>query len=215
MARKTPLSRERIVTAAMQVADDGGLGAVSMRNVGKELGAEAMSLYHHVSGKEELLDLLADAAFTQIPLPEIGAPWRAAMTSRAHAMRAVLKRHSWALTLLESRANPGEAVMRHHDRVLGLLRGDGFDLVLAAHAYSALDAYIYGFVLTELSLPFTPDTGPEEFAEGLELTASEYPHLAEMLEQMVVGHDYDYGDEFGYGLDLVLDQLEQRRAALA
>ncbi|WP_295012388.1 TetR/AcrR family transcriptional regulator [uncultured Microbacterium sp.] len=215
MARQNPLNRERIVTAAMQVADDGGLGAVSMRNVGKALGAEAMSLYHHVSGKEELLDLLADAAFAQIPLPEIGAPWRAAMTSRAHAMRAVLTKHSWALTLLESRANPGEAVMRHHDRVLGLLRGDGFDLTLAAHAYSALDAYIYGFVLTELSLPFTPDTGPEEFAAGLEVTASEYPYLAEMLAQMVVGHDYDYGDEFEYGLDLVLDQLELRRATPA
>jgi hypothetical protein len=103
--------------------------------------------------------------------------------------------------------------MRHHDRVLGLLRNDGFDLVLAAHAYSALDAYIYGFVLTEVSLPFTPDTGPEAFAEGLDLPAAEYPYLAEMMEQLVVGHDYDFGDEFDYGLDLLLDQLERRRAA--
>ncbi|MFF2271245.1 TetR/AcrR family transcriptional regulator [Agromyces sp. NPDC058136] len=213
MAKRTPLSRERIIAAAMQVADDGGLAAVSMRSVAKALGAEAMSLYHHVSGKEELLDLLADAAFDEIPLLETGTPWRTAMTSRADAMRAVLKAHSWALGLLESRSNPGQAVMRHHDRVLGVLRNDGFDLALAAHAYSALDAYIYGFVLTELSLPFTPDTGPEAFAEGLELPADDYPHLAEMLEQMVLGHDYDFGDEFGYGLDLVLDQLEVRRAA--
>ncbi|VXB08137.1 Regulatory protein, tetR family [Microbacterium sp. 8M] len=213
MAPRAPLSRERIVAAAMQVADEGGLTAVSMRNVGKALGAEAMSLYHHVSGKDELLDLLADAAFTQIPLLEVGTPWRPAMTARAHAMRAVLKKHPWALTLLESRANPGQAVMRHHDRVLGLLRKDGFTLTLAAHAYSALDAYIYGFVLTELSLPFTPDTGPEAFAEGLDLPAAEYPHLAEMLEQMVIGHDYRFGDEFDYGLDLLLDQLELRLAA--
>ncbi|KJL19382.1 TetR/AcrR family transcriptional regulator [Microbacterium azadirachtae] len=213
MPPRTPLSRERIVAAATQVADEGGLGAVSMRSVGRALGAEAMSLYHHVSGKEELLDLLADAAFAQIPLLELGTPWRAAMTSRAHAMRAVLKRHPWALSLLESRSHPGEAVMRHHDRVLGLLRSDGFELVLAAHAYSVLDAYIYGFVLTELSLPFTPETGPDAFAEGLELPAADYPHLAEMLEQMVVGHDYAFGDEFDYGLDLVLDQLEVRRAA--
>lgn len=210
---RTPLSRERIIAAAMQVADDGGLAAVSMRNVAKALGAEAMSLYHHVAGKDELLDLLADAAFDQIPLYEIGTPWRAAMTSRAHAMRAVLTAHPWALGLLESRTNPGQAVMRHHDRVLGLLRKGGFGLVLAAHAYSVLDAYIYGFVLTELSLPFTPDVGADAFAEGLELPAAEYPHLAEMLEQMVVGHGYDYGDEFGYGLDLVLDQLELRLAA--
>ena len=213
MTPRTPLSRERIVDAAVEVADDGGLVAVSMRSVARALGAEAMSLYHHVSGKEELLDLLADAAFTQIPLPEIGTPWRTAMTFRAQAMRDVLKRHSWALTLLESRANPGEAVMRHHDRVLGLLRRDGFDLALAAHAYSALDAYIYGFVLTEVSLPFAPDTGPDAFAEGLELPAAEYPHLAEMLDQMVLGHDYRYGDEFDYGLGLVLDQLELRLAA--
>ncbi|MFE6967304.1 TetR/AcrR family transcriptional regulator [Agromyces sp. NPDC057679] len=210
MAQRTPLSRERIIAAAMQVADDGGLAAVSMRSVAKALGAEAMSLYHHVSGKEELLDLLADAAFDEIPLLEVGTPWRTAMTSRADIMRAVLKQHSWALGLLESRSNPGQAVMRHHDRVLGVLRHDGFDLALAAHAYSALDAYIYGFVLTELNLPFTPDVGADAFAEGLELPAEEYPHLAEMLEQMVLGHDYDYGDEFGYGLDLVLDQLELR-----
>jgi AcrR family transcriptional regulator len=213
MAQRTPLSRERIVAAAMQVADDGGLAAVSMRSVGKALGAEAMSLYHHVSGKEELLDLLAEAAFEEIPLVEIGTPWRTAMTSRADAMRAVLTAHPWALGLLESRSNPGPAVIRHHDRVLGVLRGDGFDLALAAHAYSVLDAYIYGFVLTELSLPFTPEVGADAFAEGLELHADDYPHLAEMLEQMVLGHGYDYGDEFGYGLDLVLDQLELRLTA--
>ncbi|WP_022889979.1 TetR/AcrR family transcriptional regulator [Agromyces italicus] len=213
MAQRTPLSRERIIAAAMQVADDGGLAAVSMRSVGRALGAEAMSLYHHVSGKEELLDLLADAAFEEIPLLEIGTPWRAAMVDRAGAMRAVLTAHPWSLGLLESRSNPGQAVMRHHDRVLGVLRHGGFDLALAAHAFSVLDAYIYGFVLTELTLPFTPDEGADAFAEELELPAEEYPHLAEMLEQMVVGHGYDYGDEFGYGLDLVLDQLELRLAA--
>lgn len=213
MPQRTPLSRERIVAAAMQVADDGGLAAVSMRNVGRALGAEAMSLYHHVAGKEELLDLLADAVFTQVPLPPLDGPWRAAMTTRADDMRAALKAHPWALGLLESRANPGEAVMRHHDRVLGVLRHGGFDLVLAAHAYSVLDAYIYGFVLTELTLPFTPDIGAEAFAEGLELPADEYPHLDEMLQTLVLARDYDFGDEFGYGLELVLDQLELRLAA--
>ncbi|UOQ88498.1 TetR/AcrR family transcriptional regulator [Agromyces endophyticus] len=212
-SRRPPLTRERIIEAAMSVADDGGLAAVSMRNVGRALGAEAMSLYHHVSGKEELLDLLADAAFEQIPLLDIGTPWRRAMTERAHAMRAVLGAHPWALGLLESRSNPGRAVMRHHDRVLGVLRTDGFPLSLAAHAYSVLDAYIYGFVLTEISLPFTPDVGADAFAEGLELPVDEYPHLAEMLEQMVLGHGYDFGDEFGYGLELLLDQLELRLAA--
>jgi AcrR family transcriptional regulator len=213
MAQRTPLSRERIVAAAMRVADDGGLAAVSMRSVAKALGAEAMSLYHHVSGKEELLDLLADAAFDEIPLPSLDVPWRAAMTARSDAARAVLTAHPWALGLLESRANPGPAVLRHHDRVLGVLRAGGFDVALAAHAFSAIDAYVYGFVLTELTLPFTPEVGAEAFADGLELPVDEYPHLAEMLETLVVGKPYDFGDEFGYGLDLVLDQLELRLAA--
>jgi len=198
----------------MTVADEGGLSAVSMRTVARELGVEAMSLYHHVDGKDAMLDAIAEEIFSRFPLAELGAPWRQALTERAQGARAVLAAHPWALVLLESRVNPGPTVLRQHDRVLGVLRTNGFDVPLAGHAFSAVDAYVYGFVLSESNLPFTPDAGAEEFAAGLALPADEYPYLTEFMAVMLAGHDYDYGDEFDFGLELVLDQLETRLAEL-
>jgi AcrR family transcriptional regulator len=204
------LTRERIVAAAVRVADRGGLAAVSMRNVGRELGVEAMSLYHHVAGKDALLDALADWIFTRIALPAPDDPWRPAMAARAASARTVLSAHPWALGLLESRRNPGPALLRHHDAVIGSLRRGGFSVALAAHAYSVIDAYVYGFVLTEVNLPFEADEGAEVFVASLGLVAEEYPHLAEMIAEQVRGREYAYADEFGYGLDLILDGLEKR-----
>lgn len=213
MPRRPALSAGVIVEAAVRVADVGGLAQVSMRNVGKELGVEAMSLYHHLRGKEALLDALADWAFARIELPEPAEPWREAMAARAASARRVLSAHPWALGLLESRRAPGPALLRHHDRVLGCLRENGFSVALAAHAYSALDAYVYGFVLTEVNLPFEAGEGAEEFAATIAPMLAEYPHLTEMIGTLVVGRDYDYANEFAYGLDLVLDGLEARVAA--
>ncbi|QJW37152.1 TetR/AcrR family transcriptional regulator [Cellulosimicrobium protaetiae] len=207
------LSRERIVEAAVTVADDGGLTAVSMRNVGRRLGVEAMSLYHHLAGKDELLDELADWVFAQIELPEPGTPWRPAMAARAASARAVLARHPWSLGLVESRRSGGPALLRHHDTVLGCLRADGFTVALASQAFSAIDAYVYGFVLTETRLPFSPDDDVEDFVAEIALPAQEYPHLAEMVAELVVGHGYAFADQFDDGLDLVLDGLERRLAA--
>lgn len=215
MSRRPRLSHERIIEAAVRVADAGGLAQVSMRNVGRELGVEAMSLYHHVANKEALLDGLADWAFTQIEVPEAGRPWRDAMTERAGSTRRVLAGHPWALGLLESRRAPGPAVLRHHDAVLGCLRADGFSVPLAAHAFSVLDAYVYGFVLTELNLPFDADEGAEGFVDEIRevLDPDRYPHLVEMIAEQVTGHDYSYGDEFAFGLDLILDSIERHLAA--
>ncbi len=165
MPRRPALSHDRIVEAAVRVADAGGLGQVSMRNVGRELGVEAMSLYHHVANKDALLDGLASWIFTQVELPEPDAPWRPAMAARAASAREVLAAHPWALGLIESRRSPGAPLLRHHDAVLGCLRGNGFSVALAAHAFSAIDAYVYGFVLTELNLPFDADEGAEGFVE--------------------------------------------------
>jgi AcrR family transcriptional regulator len=212
MSARPALTRDRIVEAAVTVADRGGLGAVSMRSVGREVGAEAMSLYHHLRGKEELLDALADWAFSRIRLPRPDQPWRVAMRTRAASARAVLFAHPWALGLLESRRHPGPALLHHHDAVIGCLRDAGFPVRLAAHAYSVLDAYVYGFVLTELNLPMEAGEDAQEFAEGLALTAEDYPHLVEMMTEQVAGGTYDYADEFDYGLDLVLDGLEERLA---
>lgn len=212
MPARPALTRERIVDAAVAVADRGGLGAVSMRSVGREVGAEAMSLYHHLSGKEELLDSLADWAFAHIRLPGPDQPWRTAMSARAASARAVLVAHPWALGLLESRRHPGPALLRHHDAVLGCLRRAGFPVVLASHAFSVVDAYVYGFVLTELNLPMEGGEGAQELAVGLGLSADDYPHLVEMMTEQVMTGDYSYAAEFDYGLDLVLDGLEQRLA---
>ncbi|GGV07289.1 hypothetical protein GCM10010182_27890 [Actinomadura cremea] len=208
------LTRERIVEAAVRVADAGGATAVSMRNVGRELGVEAMSLYHHIANKEALLDALVDHVFAGIALPEPDRPWRAAMRDRAASARAVLGRHPWALGLLDSRPSPGPALLRHHDTVLGCLRRAGFSIALAAHAFSAIDAYVYGFVLTESSLPFQSAGEVEDVTEGIVAAMPEgaYPYLAELATELVLVPGYSYGDEFGYGLDLVLDGLQDRLA---
>jgi len=212
MPRRPALSRDRIIEAAVRVADRGGLVQVSMRNVGKELGVEAMSLYHHLAGKEHLLDGLANWIFTRIELPEPAQPWRRAMADRAASARRVLSEHPWALGLIESRRAPGPALLRHHDAVLGCLRGNGFSIALSAHAFSAIDAYVYGFVLTELSLPFDPAGGVDEFVDEVRplLPAEAYPHLAELLTEHVMRHGYSFADEFDYGLDLILDSLAAR-----
>lgn len=214
MPQRPALSHDRIIDAAVRVADRGGLARVSMRNVGKELRVEAMSLYHHLAGKDALLDGLADWIFTRIELPEPRQPWRSAMIDRAASARSVLSEHSWALGLIESRRSPGPALLRHHDTVLGCLRHNGFSIALASHAFSAIDAYVYGFVLTELNLPFDADEGVDEFVAEVQqrLPADSYPHLAEMITEHVLHRDYVYADEYEFGLDLILDSLEARLA---
>ena len=206
---RPPLSRQRVIDAASRVADASGLAGVSMRSVGRELGVEAMSLYHHVANKDALLDGLADWVFEQVVTPSTG-PWRAEMEARALSARGVLAAHPWGLGLLESRRSPGPATLGHHDAVLGCLRGAGFSVVLAAHAFSVLDAYTYGFVLTEVNLPFEPGESTEDFVAGIEVALGDFPHLAEMVAEQVVGRDYAYADEFEYGLTLVLDGIEAR-----
>lgn len=215
MAARAPLSRARIIDAAVNVADRGGLGAVSMRNVGKALSVEAMSLYHHVANKEALLDELADWVFSRIELPGGDQGWRAGMETRARSAREVLAEHSWALGLIESRTNPGPALLRHHDEVIGCLRQGGFDLRLAAHAFSVIDAYVYGFVLTEQTLPFDPreEQNASDFARQFEPVIAEYPNLAALVMELTGEQDYVFSDEFEEGLRLILDQLAFRLEA--
>lgn len=215
MATRPALTRARIIDAAAAVADDHGLTGVSMRNVGKQLGVEAMSLYHHIAGKEALLDELADWIFARIHLPTAERGWRDEMAARSRSAREVLTAHPWGLALVESRRTPGPAVLEHHDAVLGCLRGGGFSVLLAAHAFSVIDSYVYGFVLTEQRLPFEPDETVEDFALELALPAAQYPHMVEMVTHVVMGRDYEYGDEFEHGLELILDALEGRLHAEA
>ena len=191
------------------------IGAVSRwRKLGEALGVEAMSLYNHVASKSDLLDGMIDVVFGEIDLPDLDGDgdggWRAAMRRRAVSARQVLRRHPWAIGLMESRTSPGPATLRHHDAVLGCLRRGGFSLELTAHAYSLLDSYIYGFALQEAGLPF--GTGEEAARVAEEISAQfasgEYPYLTEMAMAHVVQPGYDYADEFETGLELILDSLQ-------
>jgi len=202
-----------VLRAAVALADEGGSESLSMRKLGEAVGVEAMSLYNHVANKDDLLDGMIDLVFSEIELPS-GEDWRAAMRQRAFSVREVLARHRWAIGLMDSRSSPGPATLRHHDAVLGTLRGAGFSVELAAHAFSVLDSYVYGFALQERGLPFdTPDeTAQLAQAVMARVPADEYPHLAELTTEHVLRPGYDHGAEFVFGLDLVLDGLERTRA---
>jgi AcrR family transcriptional regulator len=186
-----------------------------MRRLADRLLVEPMSLYHHVANKDEILDGMVDVVFGEIELPPADGDWRAAMRDRAASAREALRRHPWAVGRMESRAHPGPATLRHHDAVIGCLRGAGFSVALAAHAFSAIDSYLYGFALQELALPFrTPEETAEMAGTFLEqFPAQEFPHLAELTVEHVLQPGYDYGDEFGFGLELILDGLERARRA--
>jgi AcrR family transcriptional regulator len=209
-SRRVPLSRERVLDAAIKLADQGGLGSLSMRKLGQELGVEAMALYYHFSNKDEVIDGIVDIVFSEIALPTEGTCWKTAMRQRAISMRDVLLRHRWAIDLMESRRGAGPANLRHHDAVIGSLRADGFDIEMAAHAYSLLDSYIYGFALTKMNLPFDASEEVADVAEGMlqRFPVNEYPNLVAMIAEHIKP-GYDYVDEFEYGLDLILDGLEK------
>src|SRR5216683_410890 len=210
---RTPLSRERVLRAAVAMADESGIGALSMRKLGEALGVEAMSLYNHVANKDDLLDGMVDLVFSEIDLPSGGADWKTAMRQRAISARGVLSRHRWAIGLMESRTSPGSATLRHHDAVIGSLREGGFSIEMAAHAFSVLDSYIYGFALQEASLPFETAEETAEVAEMIfkQLPPEEYPYLTELTVEHVLQPGYDYGNEYEFGLDLILEGLERAR----
>ncbi len=207
---RVPLTRDRVLHAAVAFADELGIDALSMRKLGEALGVEAMSLYNHVSSKDELLDGMVDLVFGEIDLPDDSDGWRPAMRDRAESVRSALTRHRWAIGLMESRTSPGPATLRHHDAVIGALRRGGFSVALTAHAFAALDSYIYGFALQEASLPFESGEETGELAQAIldQAEPDEYPHLTELAVEHVMQPGYDFGDEFGFGLDLLLDGLE-------
>jgi AcrR family transcriptional regulator len=212
--RRAALTRERILRAAISLADRDGIESLSMRKLGHKLGVEAMSLYNHVRNKVDMLDGMVDVVFSEIELPANGVDWQMAMRKRAISTRQALLRHPWAIGLMESRATPGPATLRHHDAVLGSLRKAGFSIDMAAHTYSILDGYIYGFTLTELTLPFSTSEGTAGVAEiagniMVGFQPGEFPHLAEMAVDRAMKPGYNYGDEFEYGLDLILDGIKR------
>jgi len=205
------LSRESVLRAAVAVADTGGVSALTIRTLAQELGVKPMSVYYYVSAKDEILDGIVDLVFSEIELPAIGGEWRSEMLRRAHSVRRVLRSHRWAIGLLESRPNPGPASLRHHDVVLGTLAAAGFSPTMAAHAYAVIDSFTYGFALQEASLPFEGPGAGSDLIDPIVARFTDdstYPHLAAMVTDHYGSPDYDFGDEFSFGLDLILGALD-------
>jgi AcrR family transcriptional regulator len=208
---RLPLSRERVLKAAVEVADQGGITALTIRTLAESLGVKPMSVYHHVANKEEIIDGIVDLVFGEFDLPRPGRDWREELRRRAGSVRAVLRVHPWAIPLLQSRTAPGTATLTHLDAVIGTLREGGFPVAMTAHAYALLDSYVYGFAMSEASLPIN---GPETVAEvAEEMNMSElfstgaFPHLVEFSTEHIMQPGYDFAAEFEFGLDLVLDGL--------
>jgi AcrR family transcriptional regulator len=217
MKRRTPLSRERVLRAAIALADEGGFESLTMRKLAKELGVEAMSLYNHVANKDDLLDGMVDLVFAEIELPATDGDWRAAMRRRAVSTREALNRHRWAIGLMEGRSSHGPANLSLHNAVLGCLRAAGFSLEMTVHAYSVQDSYIYGFALQERDMS---SESADDFAaeaqrqmQAYQAVLADYPHLVEVVGGHVAKTGYDYATEFLFGLDLILDGLDRLRDA--
>jgi AcrR family transcriptional regulator len=211
--RHAPLSRELVLHAAVALADEHGSEGLTMRKLAKELGVEAMSLYNHVANKDDLLDGMVDIVFGEIEAPAAGGDWKAELRKRAVSTREALERHRWAIGEMEGRTNHGPANLRLHDAVLGCLREAGFSVEMAVHAYSGQDAYIYGFALQQRDIA---SETPEDFAAeaGRQMreyatSLADFPHLVEVVGGYIAEAGYDYDAEFRFGLDLILDGLEQ------
>jgi len=208
---RIPLSRERVLAAAIALADEGGVEAVSMRRLGQVLGVEAMSLYKHVADKEAILDGIADLVMDEVEVPSPDLDWRTSVRRSAISAHEALRRHPWAGLVLESRLNPGPARLRYLDAVVGVLRGAGFDTATVARAFMALDSHTYGFTMQELALPFDAAGAPGVAAElAVRVFADGYPNLAAMAELAMSGAQLL---DFEFGLDLLLDGLERLRPA--
>ena len=211
--KRTPLSRERVLRAAIALADARGAEELTMRKLAKELGVEAMSLYNHVANKTDLLDGMVDIVFSEIDAPAAGGDWKAELRKRAASTREALNRHRWAIGEMEGRTTHGPNNLHIHNAVLGCLRAAGFSIEMTVHAMSVQDAYIYGFALQQSDM--SPQT-PEDFAAVAQQqmvdyaeALSDYPHLVEVVGGYVAKAGYDYDSEFLFGLDVILDRLEQ------
>lgn len=206
--KRAPLTRDRVLRAALELADEGGTAALTMQRIGRRLGVEAMSLYRHVRNKDDILDGIVDLVFAEIELPADRSNWRTVLRAQSISTRAALRRHPWAITLMESRLTPGPANLRTHEDTITVLLDAGCSAVMATHAYNLVDSYVYGFALQEVNFPFS---NAEELAAMSEevlanLQADEYPNSARVARELLTS-GFDYADEFEFGLDLILDAI--------
>lgn len=202
------LTRDRVLTTAIQLADESGLAALSMRKLAGELGVEAMSLYNHVKSKEDLFDGVADLVISEIDTPSVGEPWRNAMHRRAVSAHQVFRRHRWAVGLIASRQTVGPFQLAHYDATLGCLHVAGFPYLLAGHACSLIDSHIFGFIVRRLDLPFDPDNLAAWAEHNFpQISAAQHPHVY-AIAQGILAEEYRDAD-FEFGLELILDGLEK------
>lgn len=210
--RRLPLTRERVLREALRIADEQGIEALSMRRLGQVLGVEAMSLYKHVTDKEDLLDGIADLVMAEFESPVADPDWRAGIRRSAISAHGALRRHPWAGPVIESRLRPGPARLRYLDAVIGVLRAADFSLPMVANAFMTLDSHIYGFAMQEQSMPLAPEEAPQVAALLARTLFAEYPNVFAMAELAATGSDAVPVD-FEFGLDLILDGLERLRGA--
>lgn len=209
------LTRELVLAGAVALADEIGVEPLTIRRLADALGSKPMTLYSYVANKDAILDGMIDVVFAEIDLPPTDLPWRPALRHRCVSARAVLRRHPWAVPLMESRTSPGPSTLRHHDAVLGCLRAGGLPTPVVAHAYAIVDAFVYGFAVQEASLP---GGGVGDEWQGVtediavQLPPDEFPHLAAFTAEHVLQPGYDFGDSFEVGLDLVLHGIERLAA---
>lgn len=207
---RQPLTRERALTAAMELADAQGIESLTMRKLAQQLGVEAMSLYYHVKNKDDILGGIVDMVYCEIELPEDDDDWMTAMLRRGHSLREVMVRHPWAISVMEAQTAPGPCNMRQHDAVIESCLKAGFSIEMTGHAFALIDSYIYGFVLQEVNLPFDDTSDMEAVIDMLlaEMQPELYPSLTRLTTDYVLQPGYSYGNEFGFGLNLILVGLE-------
>jgi AcrR family transcriptional regulator len=208
---RTPLNRERVLEAAIRLADEGGIEALSMRKLAEVLGVKAMSLYNHVANKDDVLDGIVDAAWAEIAPPTGDEDWKTSVRDIAISAHETMLAHPWASDL--SVRKPGFARLRYGDLLLGCFRNAGFSKDLTYHAYHIIESYIMGYTLQVLSYRAVDMKQLEDVVEGFRRGdfAADYPHFTEHALQHMEPDREDGGSGYELGLDLILDSLERLR----
>ncbi len=214
---RLPLSRERVLRAAVELADREGIEGLSMRRLGAELGVEAMALYRHVGNKEQLLDGMVDLVVSEIAPPSNGEDWKQVFRERVLSARQAMLRHPWASAAIVSRTKASLPMMAYMDSMAGILRDGGFSVDLAHHALHVLGSRVLGFVQELYDDSNTPTVDRAEMAQMREQIAGQFPRIVEIMAQVahdestIVGTGCDDQWEFEFGLDLILDGLDRQR----
>ncbi|MCC4266947.1 MULTISPECIES: TetR/AcrR family transcriptional regulator [Microbacterium] len=210
------LDRGRIIGGAVELADDVGLEPLTIRRLADHLGVKPMSLYHYVSSKDDIVDGMVGRVFDEVGMPDPRASWDAAVRERARSLRAALRRHPWAIPIMESRRTPGVDILKHHDAMLATWMRSGMPLWAVAHGVAVIDAFVYGFAMQEAALPLG-GTGGDLSEAGEQIVAplspDEYPALLTFTVEHVMKPGYDFGDSFEVGLDVILSGVTRLASA--